>query len=64
MREEDKKYIERKIRDIEGYIAVAVGTSSMISALEGRTTDGVIMARDNMTKRVVKAVRQIIKRIV
>lgn len=63
MREEDEKYIERKIRDIEGYIAVAVGASSMISALEGRTTDGVIMARDNMTKRVVKTVRQIIKRI-
>lgn len=63
MKEADTKYIKRKLRDIEGYIAVATGAVSMISIMEGRVTDGAIKVRDEMTAETIKAINQIIKRL-
>lgn len=63
MNKKDEDYIKRKKNDIEGYIAVAVGSASMIALMEGKCTDAVINARDEMTKLTLKTVDQIIKRL-
>lgn len=57
------KYIQKKLREIEGEIAVVSGVANMIGCMTGKCTDGVIEARDKGTARIEKIVYQIIKRV-
>lgn len=57
-----EKYFARKMDEIEGEIAVAVGAANLSGVMFGKTTDGVIKMRDEITARIQKIVRQIITR--
>jgi hypothetical protein len=57
------KYIDKKKKDIEGEVAIAVGVANMVGCMFGKCTDGVINARDEATRKIHKIVDQIIKRV-
>lgn len=60
---DNEKYVKKKLRDIESWIAASVGAANMIGISERMCTDGVIRMRDEAYKNVEKIVRQIVKRI-
>jgi len=55
-------YFKKKIQDIHGYMAIAVGAANMSGVMFGKCTDGVIKARDEMTAKTEKTIIQLLKR--
>lgn len=54
-------YLERKLKDIENEVAVAVGVANMVGVMFGVCNDSVIKARDEATAKIIKIVHKLIK---
>lgn len=57
-----ESYLAAKFTEIETEVAVAVTIANFIGINQGKCTDGVIEARDIATARILRAVRQLLKR--
>ena len=56
-----QKYIDKKLKDIEAEICLAVAVANMIGCMTGKCTDSVIEIRDNTVKKVQKIVIKLLR---